>query len=294
MARAEHYLPEVYLEEWCTDGALCVHQRHEDGAPVHQYFTGPRAIAKEKGLYDLPAGGIANGFVDDKIEDMLGARVDGRIKGIRERAVAASGVVATGLRDDLIWLMKTFVVRAPSTIARLEQAGVEVVAENAALIKHLMDRALNEESRTALRQLRDSRRPKVHARALVAATAANDLPPDLDWLVGDVQVVPFANVSDALHEAGAREFVTFDDPVVSWSDCSYGLRSTFVLSPATLVLLVEPGRTLTAAQCADAATQHTLRALNGRRFLITRSKATGQLLAAAGRLTPIGAKRDGS
>ena len=277
----QHYLPQVYLRQWCTaDGVL--RYRYVGKPPrLEQRRKSPKSIMHEPDLYRLPENSEANSRTGNDLEEELGAKVDQRVQEIVARAGSVSGhVLDTTLADDLRWLMQTFVIRSPNTLAKQEAAAEESMKRNESLIDRMIERAPGEEAKAKFRQYKDARMPTVAARAALAVGIKEHLLRREGWLEGDLHVVPARDVRNALDAIGTGEFVTFEDPVVEWGE-SPGVVASFSLSPELLLVIVKRGTPMTAATYEDITTKHNIKPLAFRRALLCQTSATGELEAAA-------------
>lgn len=141
MAQRQHYLPQVYLRAWCENGPLLTYRIVGPRKRLERRHRHPQNFAFEEDLYHLPDGGVAHGLTANQLESALAAEVDARVDGIRARAAALTGdVSALPIRDELIWLMRTFSTRSPSTIRRVERGLTEFVQEQAPVLRRLEQR----------------------------------------------------------------------------------------------------------------------------------------------------------
>jgi hypothetical protein len=281
----QHHLPQVYLRQWCTaDGVL--RYRYVGKPPrLEQRRKSPKSIMHDPDLYRLPENTEANSRTGNDLEEKLATKVDQRVQEIVARAEAVSGhVVDVTLADDLRWLMQTFVIRSPNTLAKQEAAAEESMKRNEALIDRMIERAPGEEVKAKFRQYKDARMPTVAARAALASGIEEHLLRREGWLEGDVHVVPSKSVRSALDAIGAGEFVTFEDPVVEWGESPAGIVASFSLSPLLLLVIVKRGTPMSAATYADVTMKHNIKPLAYRRALLCKTSATGKLEAAAATL----------
>jgi hypothetical protein len=284
MDQRQHYNPRTYLQQWCSGHTLLEYRRVGPHARLDCKAKSPRSIAFERGLYTLPEGGVANGMTGTDLESRLARDVDEHIGEVVASVSAVSGLLSDpGKVESVRWLMKTFIARSPGAIRRVEDGIAAIQESQRPLLERMLGRALQPSSRDQIRSFGDPRMPQVAARAGTAAVVASDLPNDEQWLQGDVHIVRVEDVQHRLTTMGAGEFVTFDQPVVEWES---HLVASLSLSPVLLALLVERGTPLTRSQYEDAVERHILRPLSHRRSLYCRTKATGELLAAAGTLIP--------
>ena len=285
MNQDHHFLPQVYLRQWCVGPTLRRYRCVGPQRRLEERRQSPRTFAYEPGLYAVPAGASANGLTGNGLEDRFALEVDQRLANVVAAVSAFRGHVSDdSVAKEIIWLMRTFQARSPDTIARLEKGASDFLVANAQLIEHMMTRANSPSTRDELRSYLDSRRPAATARAGVDAVVTNDLPADLGWLDGDVYALPADAFRPVLEALGAGEFVTFEHPVVEWDANPHAFVATFAASPDTLVLVVERGHQLTLDACASAVLDHTLRPLPHRESLLCRTPAVGHLRATAERL----------
>ncbi len=287
LGQDQHFLPQVYLRQWCEDGRLLRYRRVGPEERLEVARKVPKGIAFEPDLYSLPAGGVANGMTGNQLEAKLASSVDARLAELVQKVSAIRGALTDqALSGDLVWLMQTFAARSPTSIRRVEEGVTDLIEAQAPTIEKLIARANTESGRAELRKIQDARMPAVAARAGVAAVAARDLPSTLRWLDGDLHVVQLDRVAQQIRAIGANEFVTFEDPVVAWDAGPRGLTASFTISPAALVLVVERGRSIGGPEDPGAARLPSLVARWCRESLICRTEVTGHVLAAAGKLRP--------
>ena len=285
MPQDQHYLPQVYLRQWCANDRLLRYRFVGKPPRLEKKPKAPVSIAHEPDLYRLPDNSTANNRTGNDLEQELGAKVDQRIPEIVARVTPVIGQVTDqALERDMVWLMETFVARSPQTLAKQEAAVADSLKRNEPLIDRLLLRAQTPTMQAQLRQYKDPRMPKVAARAGLAVATEADILRREGWLEGDVYVVHAHEVKQALDEIGAGEFVTFENPVVEWSGSSFGLVATFALSPELLILIVNRGTALTSVEYAEVAAKHSLKPLSTRWNMICRTDATGKLAAAANTL----------
>ncbi len=254
-----HYVPQVYLRQWCVRGRLLRYRRVGPTSKLVVDQKSPKRIAFQTDLYTLPAGGVANGLSGRQIESTLASTVDQRLKDIVERASSSCGRVSDKtLEKELSWLMQTFSARSPTSIERVEAGVAQFIDGQRATIETLVARANLQSTRDQLRGFQDPRRPKVAALAGIAAVALGDVPSRLDWLDGDVHVLRAVEVQELLRGIGAGEFVTFEDPVVEWESSPGGPVASFALSPAALLVLLPRGRQPTLTDYCEIALRHSL------------------------------------
>lgn len=167
--QSQHYLPQVYLRQWCVDHQLMRYRWIAAASKLVGDRKSPRSIAAEFDLYTLPEGGKANGYTGDDLELELSRQVDQRIPGICAGAAQAIGghVSDEALERDIVWLMKTFVARSPVTLAQQEAAVVDTMAKHRGMIERMLERVQSDELRAAILGFQDPRMPKV-AAALVS------------------------------------------------------------------------------------------------------------------------------
>lgn len=289
VSQDHHFLPRVYLRQWCDGGGrLLRYRRIGPAAKLERQSKVPKEIAYARDLYALPEGGVANELTGNGLENLLAREVDEKIAGVVARIPARSGRISDpSLIEDLRWLMVTFAVRSPSAIQRGEDAAREVATQHSEAIGRMLDRARTEEGRAKLRSYQDERMPSMAARAGVAAFIKRDAPGTAPWLDGDTHVVAVAEMQPVLEVLGAGEFTTFEDPVVVWeSNSPYGLLATFAASPAALVVIVVAGTSIGLEQYADAARLHWVGPLPHRQSLISRTPIAGAALERATLLRP--------
>jgi hypothetical protein len=228
---------------------------------------------------------VANQHRGNELESTLASDVDEKLPRIVEAAAQVSGQVTDAtLAGDLAWLMKTFVVRSPATLDRLADGTSTFVEQHRLTIESMLERAQTQTMGDELRSYLDARRPRTTAPAAVAAIVARDLPADLPWLEGDAYVASARECMPYLQEAGAGEFVTFNQPVVEWETGKSDLLASFAASPEVLVLLVKRGRPWTPDDSVAAAVRHTLLVIPHQDALLCRTVATRRLLATAAQL----------
>jgi hypothetical protein len=267
----QHYVPQVYLRQWCgKDGHVvrysCV---GPPNAPrLRAESKAPRGICWEHDLYSLPSGGVANGMTGDELESLLAENVEGKIGSIVTTLSERSGTLERSVADRVKWLMQTFVARTPSMIRDLEAEMERWAAEHTPMIESTMARALTPGMRAELGHYLDARMPAVAARAGLAGVAENKFVPMTGWFDGAVQAVQAASVMPMLATLGLDHFPTFDEPVVRWETNGAGLIASFSVSPTVLALVVaEPPRDVGAL-----ALRHVVVTLRHRRFAICRSE----------------------
>ena len=128
--------------------------------------------------------------------------------------------------------------------------------------------------------------PRVAARAGLIATVEGQLPHGAIWLDGNVHVLQAKHFGFELAALGATEFVTFDDPVVSWDANASKIATSFALSPESLVVITERGANLSRVESAGLIRNHLLNPIPFREMLFCRQAPTGLLLAQAELLLP--------
>lgn len=287
MAQDQHFLPQVYLRQWCIGEHLFRYRRVGPHEKLVADRKVPKGVGFEVDLYTLPRGTAANGLTGDEVESTLARNVDERIRAIVEATANVSGEVTDATtRADIIWLAQTFVARSPETIRRVEVAVAEFVDGQRVTIEKLTARAKLTSTQSELRSLLDERRPRVAALAGVAAIATEGLPVDTTWLDGDVHAIRREVVEGALRAIGSDAFVTFEQPVVEWESPSSGLMASFSLSPEVLVLVFAKGSVPEQGDYVEVVLRHSLLPLRTRRNLFCRAKVTGALLEAAAELVP--------
>ena len=287
VSQNHHYLPQVYLRQWCNGAHLLRYRRVGSRARLEARWKAPRSIAFEPDLYTVPNGGVANQLQGNELETTLAVACDQRLPRVVAAASQVSGLVANAaVAQDVLWLMKTFVARSPGTVARFAGAVSALLDAHRSTIEKMIERANTPAMRAELGSFLDERRPRTTALAAVAAVVARDLPRDLPWLEGDLYVLSAKECAAYLRAAGAGEFVTFEDPVVEWETGKSDLLASFAASAETLVLLVARGRPWTPGDSLAAALRHALLVPPHRESLLCRTLATGALLAAAERLRP--------
>jgi hypothetical protein len=289
-AMDHHYVPQVYLRQWCEAGRLLRYRRVGPQARLECTAQAPKSIAFEVDLYRVPDGGVANSFRGHELEGMLASDVDAKLAGIVAASRVVSGrVESADLTRDIAWLMRTFVGRSPATLARLTGGAEAFIERQRMVIEAMLSRAETPAMRSELQSFLDPRRPRTTALAALAAVVARELPADLRWLEGDLYVASASVCAPYLQALGAGEFVTFDDPVVEWETDKSDLLASFTASPDVLVLIVAPGRPWTAEDSVAAVIRHTLLVAPHRQSLLCRTKASGKLLDAAAHLRPTAA-----
>ena len=82
MAQDQHFLPQVYLRQWCVDEHLFRYRRVGPHEKLIADKKAPKGVGFEVDLYTLPAGTSANGLTGDDLESTLARTVDDRIKAI--------------------------------------------------------------------------------------------------------------------------------------------------------------------------------------------------------------------
>jgi len=287
VSQDQHFLPQVYLRQWCQDGRVLRYRRVGPERRLEAVRKSPRGVAFEPDLYSVPVGGAANGLTGNELEVRLASDVDARLPALVQRVSLISGELRDEvLRGDVVWLMQTFCARNPNSIARVQDGVGDFVKAQRPTIERMLARANTESARTELLKYLAPRMPAVAARAGLAAVVDRNLPSDLRWLDGDVHVVPFALVAKAIRSAGACEFVTFEDPVVAWDANSNGLVASFSMLPGAMVLVAARGGGFGVQEYADAALRHLLIPPGYRGNLICRTELSSHVLAAAGRLRP--------
>lgn len=283
MPQDQHYMPKAYLRQWCASGKLVLYRRLAFPPKVLIERKSPSSIAHAPDLYRLPLNTTANSRTGNDIENLLGEKVDQRIATIVSRVAACTNKIEGPLASDVVWLMKTFIARSPKTLAKMEAAAAERVAANGGLIDRMLALAPDVQE---LRQFKDSRMPRVAARAaLVTAVEVADLLRHTGWLEGDVHVLHVADFANELDNVGAGEFVTFEDPVIEGTNAS-GFIASFALSPDLLIVIEPRGAAISHEQYAAVIRNHVLDPIPYRRNLICRSPPKGDLHARANMLLP--------
>jgi len=267
MAQRQHYLPQVYLRQWCDGPRLVLYRRVGPAAKLERRWSAPRSVAAEPDLYTLPQGGSANGLTGDGLESKLASEVDAKLSGIAERVAPLSGRVGEPLRDELIWLMQTFAARSPTSIRRVEHGAEQLLEEHREWLREMHDRALSADVRERLKQFLDARMPLVQARAALAAIVDDDTPGEVaQWLRGDVHVVASSDVLLALRSLGLRGFITFEDPVIEWDGDEGAPIATFALNPSVLLVVTSLGTPV--ADVENVVRHHCLAPLAWKRSVI--------------------------
>lgn len=282
-----HYVPQVYLRQWCENGTLIRYRRV--GPPGSLRLLpepkSPAGIYWGHNLNTLPEGVIANGMTGDEIEHLLARRVDEAVLPIVEAAAASVGGVDVSLGERVKWLMQTFVARSPDAIAAIEAGASDFARRHESLIHRTLAAAMPPEMRTALLQYLDPRMPAVAARAALANIVAAQHVPMRGWYEGTVHILHVERVMAGLQDLGLSEFPTYEDPVVQWVPNAAGLIASFSLSPGILACVCEGS----AEDEWDLARRHVVTALCHRQSAICRRAAMdGRWLAEAENLLPWG------
>lgn len=276
-----HYLPQVYLRQWCQSDRLWRYRYVGKPPRLEKKRKAPASIAYEPDLYRIPEGSTANHHIGNALEQELGWKVDQRIPNIVTQAARITGRTRDHLERDIVQLMKTFVARSPQMLAKQEEAVAASLKRDEKLVEQIIARALTPEMKALARQFKNPHMPKVAARAALAASIEGDILRDEGWLEGDVHVVHARDVEQALKRIGAGEFVTFENPVIEWSNSESGLVATFSLSPELLVLVVKREVMVTPVMQDVIAAEHNLTPVSSRRNLLCRTEASGTLAVTA-------------
>lgn len=289
MQQEQHYLPQVYLRQWCLEGRLWRYRRMGPQQRLVPDRKTPRTIAFEPDLYTIPVGGMANGLTGQGVEALLAQTIDSRFGAIAARTSTLDGKVVDPRDEaDLVWLLQTFVARGRGTLRRVEAGMGEVIEGYRPMIESMMQRANQQKSRDELRSYLDYRMPRVAALAGLAAILGKHVPADLRWLDGDIHIIQSTHFQELLRAIGAGEFVTFEAPVVEWESNPVGLRASFSMSPERLLVVFERGCQPAEAEYWDAVFRHHIATIKHREGLICRSQVFGVLLSAAAELRPSG------
>ena len=280
----QHYVPEAYLRQWCgEDGHLVRYWRvgSQDAPRLRWDRKTPKGVCWENDLYALPAGGAANGLVDDGLEFLLARNVDQAIQHVVTTVGHRSGRLGPDLSDQVKWLMQTFFARSPSAISAVEADMASWAVEHAAMLQTLLQRALTPGIRNEVHSYLSPQMPPIAARAGLAAIAAAPQVPTQGWWDGAVHVLQATNLMPMLHLLGLDHFPTFDEPVVQWEPTEAGLTASFALSPTALALVIAEG----VQGGWELALRHLVAALSHRQFAIYRSEVVaGPWLAEAQKL----------
>ena len=283
----QHYVPEVYLRQWCDDDAhlirYCRVGRPGALPQLHSERKAPKGICWERNLYSLPDGGIANGMTGDELEGLLSKKVEQVLASIVGAVGDRVGPLELVVSDQVKWLMQTFVARSPSTLAAIESVVVDFALENGALIRRTLTSARAPEMRAELCQYLDPRMPAVAARAGLAGLVDAQFLPMPGWYEGSLCVLQVEGAKPLLDALGLDHFPTFEEPVVQWQANPAGLVASFSVSPRILALVV----TGSAESLWELALRHTFSALRHRQFAICRRRAAdGPWLTEAHNLIP--------
>jgi Protein of unknown function (DUF4238) len=258
-----HFLPRVYLRGWCVNGTL-VRYRMAGSPPVlHEERVAPAAIAFEDDLYRLPAGGVANGLVDDQLEKFLARTIEVRFPRMLAhlRGAGAGLVEDVAVAEAIRRFLRVTHARHPTTLRGIAESVAEAQGKHAALGARLRARAVTAGAQDDLRQLFDSRRGAVSARAAIAALV-NGLVVD-EWLTGSVQAVHAAGVGDVLGATGLTSFMTTDRPLLEWAAGSGPFAASFVLAPDLMVAILQGSEAADHAEIRELTVRHHAACLTG-------------------------------
>lgn len=273
MTARHHYLPQVYLRGWCTEGKVVRYRR--DGSLREERVT-PKSIAFEYDLYVLPSGGIANGLVADQLEKHLASGIEKGFATLLDELRAAVGErVLDDTETEVLTFLRVTSARSPEMLRKIAGGVAKVQSETRAIGEQMRGRANTPESQDELRQLFDSRRGGVTAIAMVAGLSTGLAPNG--WLAGAVQIVRAKDVPEALKAVGVETFTTTDRPLVEWEDGPFS--ASFVLAPDLMAVVLREAHAESNDVIGGLVVQHHLMVPKYRRYAISQAPlAEGSLL----------------